>query len=124
MNDFHEAVLRVMRRIPAGRVVNYGRVALLAGYPGAARAIGNALHALDEQQAAVPWWRVINRAGRISTNCPTHTAQEQRRLLEAEGVLFNAEGYVSWRDFGWLETEDAGEFVALDLDERAPPGSD
>ena len=116
MNDFHQAVHGVMLRIPRGKVVNYGRVALLAGYPGAARAIGNALHALDEQADGVPWWRVINRAGRISTNCPTHTAQEQRRLLEAEGVTFNAEGYMSWREFGWLETEGDGEFVALDFD--------
>lgn len=120
MNEFHEAVYQVMRRIPAGRVINYGRLALLAGFPGAARAIGNALHALDEQERRVPWWRVINSAGRISTNCPTHTAQAQRQHLEAEGVVFNEQGYVSWQRFGWLETEGDGELINLDFNQPAP----
>lgn len=106
MTEFNEAIYRVLSRMPAGRVINYGRLALLAGYPGHARAVGRALHSLDEQYPGLPWWRVINRAGRISTNCPTHTAIEQRQRLEAEGVEFNAQGLIDWSTFGWLETED------------------
>lgn len=103
MTDFQRALLRVLRQMPPGTVINYGRLALIAGYPGYARAVGNALHALDEEHPDVPWWRVINRAGRISTNCPTHTAAEQRRRLEAEGVAFDEQGRISWQRFGWLE---------------------
>ena len=106
MTEFAQALHRVLQQIPAGRVINYGRLALVADYPGYARAVGNALHALDEVYPDVPWWRVINHAGRISTNCPVHTATEQRRRLEAEGVEFNEQGYVSWQRFGWLENED------------------
>jgi methylated-DNA-protein-cysteine methyltransferase-like protein len=105
MTDFQEALYTTLRRIPAGRVINYGRLALVAGYPGHARAVGNALHALDERYRDVPWWRVINHAGRISTNCPVHTALEQRARLEAEGVRFNEQGYISWQRDGWLENE-------------------
>lgn len=105
MNDFNEAIYRVARRIPRGRVINYGRLAMLAGYPGAARAVGNALHSLDERYDDVPWWRVINRAGRISTDCTIHTPGTQRSMLEAEGVEFNENGAISWQRFGWLENE-------------------
>lgn len=106
MTDFQEALYATLQRIPAGRVINYGRLALVAGYPGYARAVGNALHALDERYPDVPWWRVLNHAGRISTNCPVHTAVEQRWRLEAEGVQFNEQGYINWQRDGWLENED------------------
>ncbi len=106
MTEFQQAIYRVVRRIPPGRVINYGRLALLAGYPGHARAVGNALHMLDEIYPDVPWWRVINRAGQISTRCPQHTMTEQRTRLEAEGVSFNAKGQADWARFGWLENED------------------
>ncbi|HEY1015172.1 MAG TPA: MGMT family protein, partial [Herpetosiphonaceae bacterium] len=89
IKEFNDAVQKVMERIPAGKVINYGRLALLAGYPRAARAVGTALHALDEQERRVPWWRVINSAGRISTRCVTHSSVIQRQLLEAEGVVFD-----------------------------------
>src|SRR5690606_5393028 len=38
---FAVRVLRVVARIPAGRVATYGDVARLAGRPGAARAVGS-----------------------------------------------------------------------------------
>ena len=105
MTDFMHAIYTTLKRVPAGRVVNYGRLAMVAGYPGYARAVGNALHALDEVYDDVAWWRVINHAGRISTNCPIHTATEQRARLEAEGVQFNEQGYINWQRDGWLENE-------------------
>lgn len=108
MTDFQQALYATLQRIPAGCVINYGRLALVAGYPGYARAVGNALHALDEIHPGIPWWRVINHAGRISTNCPIHTATEQRARLEAEGVQFNEQGYINWQRHGWLENEDIG----------------
>lgn len=84
MTSFEE-IHAVVRRIPHGRVSSYGRVALLAGYPGRARLVGYALHALrpgaDDE---VPWWRVINREGYISN---AYQPQLQRERLEAEGVV-------------------------------------
>ena len=49
----------------------------------------------------MPWWRVINRSGAISTSSLTGTAQIQRALLEQEGVEFDDEGKASWELFGW-----------------------
>ncbi|GAA5530572.1 MGMT family protein [Herpetosiphon gulosus] len=104
--EFLTAIYQTLKQVPAGRIVNYGRLALAAGYPGYARAVGKALHALDEQYPDVAWWRVVNREGRISTNCPEHTALEQRQRLEAEGIEFDQRGYISWQRFGWLETSE------------------
>ena len=39
MSEFTEAVRRVVRSIPRGKTLGYGQVALLAGKPGAARAV-------------------------------------------------------------------------------------
>jgi methylated-DNA-protein-cysteine methyltransferase-like protein len=80
----YESIYDVVRRIPRGRVSSYGRVALLAGRPGAARLVGYALHALRGGQGAeVPWWRVVAHSGFISNK---YEAALQRELLLAEGV--------------------------------------
>lgn len=77
----YAAIYAVVSRIPPGRVCTYGRVAALAGLPGHARMVGYALHLLLPH-SVVPWWRVINRAGRISN---VYAADEQRARLQAEG---------------------------------------
>ena len=41
--EFVARVLNLVRRIPPGRVATYGDIARLAGYPGAARAVGNVM---------------------------------------------------------------------------------
>src|SRR5213075_2767960 len=72
----------------------------LAGRPGAARTVGWALSALPEDND-VPWWRVINAAGRISFSGHDHSAVLQRALLLREGVKFAPGGAVSLATFGW-----------------------
>jgi methylated-DNA-protein-cysteine methyltransferase-like protein len=48
----------------------------------------------------VPWQRVINSQGKIS---PRPSAEEQRALLEAEGVEFDERGRIGLQCFGWQE---------------------
>jgi methylated-DNA-protein-cysteine methyltransferase-like protein len=83
---FRAGVYAVVRSIPPGRVMTYGQVALLLGLPRAARAVGGALHWLPAD-TDVPWHRVVNRHGRISTRCPEHAMWEQAARLRAEGVV-------------------------------------
>lgn len=99
MSAFRSQVLRVVRRIPPGRVTNYGAVAAMAGKPRAARGVGWALSGLPED-TDVPWWRVVNRRGEISTPRFNHLARIQRALLEDEGVEFR-EGRIPLERFGW-----------------------
>src|SRR3989454_4947778 len=65
VNPFYHRIYRIVRHIPKGRIATYGLVARLAGRPGAARTVGWALSALPDD-SDVPWWRVLNAAGRIS----------------------------------------------------------
>ncbi len=96
MPSFNERVYALVRRIPRGKVLTYGRVAALLGAPRSARAVGWALHGAP---ADVPWQRVINAKGCISTRCPEHPPQLQRALLMAEGVRFTAEDSLRLADF-------------------------
>jgi len=84
----------VIRKIPEGRVMTYGDVAIAAGHPRRARRVGYALSCLNDK--TVPWWRVINAQGRISLGkARGHDAADlQRHLLEAEGVYVDLEGVI------------------------------
>jgi methylated-DNA-protein-cysteine methyltransferase related protein len=96
----YQRIYRVVRRIPKGRVATYGQVASLAGLAGHARQVGYALHALP-QGSIVPWHRVVNAAGRISTRATPGGELVQRILLEREGIALDARGTVSLDRLRW-----------------------
>lgn len=91
MSNFYEAVYKLVRMIPRGRVMTYGRIATILGCPRAARAVGYAMHASGDLED-VPWQRVINSKGRISARTEVERPLLQRMLLESEGVLFDENG--------------------------------
>lgn len=102
----HNRIFAVVRRIPRGRVLTYGDVAALAGMPEHARLVGYALHALPEH-SAVPWHRVINHRGGISTGRAWPGGElVQRSLLEAEGLQFDANGRTSLKRYRWTPEDD------------------
>jgi methylated-DNA-protein-cysteine methyltransferase-like protein len=97
--SYYDDVYEIVMRIPRGRDSTYGRIADMTAVPRGARGVGWALAGLDPERAqVVPWWRVINAAGRISNE---YNATLQRELLEAEGVIFNEQGYVDLKRFLW-----------------------
>jgi len=98
----HDRIYAVVRQIPRGRVLTYGDVAALAGMPRHARLVGYALHALVHP-TDVPWHRVINHKGGISTGRVWPGGELlQRDLLEAEGVQFALNGRVPLRQYRWM----------------------
>lgn len=84
-SDFTKAVFDVVSRIPKGSVASYGQVAMLAGYPGAARAVGNALHK-NPTPIVVPCHRVVQANGHLATAFGFGGIDKQKELLLAEGV--------------------------------------
>ncbi len=86
--------------VPAGKVATYGQIALLAGNPRAARQVGGVLHGLRESE--VPWQRIINAQGGISTY-KVGAGELQRALLESEGVTFDGEGRCDLERYRWSE---------------------
>jgi len=99
--NFFEHVYSAVKKIPRGKVASYGMVAALCGSPQAARQVGWALHQLDqhpEVMKQIPWHRVINAQGYISTTCRTHTAEMQKAMLETEGVVVARKNRLWWVD--------------------------
>ncbi len=96
-NVFQERVLEIVRAIPRGRVLTYGQVALLVGSPRGARQVGRVLYYSGR---TAPWQRVINRYGGLSTY-KIGSGEEQRHLLEAEGVEFRPDGTVELEKYRW-----------------------
>jgi methylated-DNA-protein-cysteine methyltransferase related protein len=77
--DFERAVAGMVRRVPAGSVASYGRIAEWLGKPEAARAVGGALaKSLD----GVPAHRIVTASGRLAPGWE----REQAELLRTEGV--------------------------------------
>lgn len=101
MNTLYSQVYALVCRIPAGCVTTYGDVARLLGLPRAARQVGYALAALDND-SDVPWHRVVNAQGKISPRRMGGSDEFQRLLLEDEGVLFDEQGRIDLLRFGWL----------------------
>lgn len=101
MSPFQRSVLRIVARIPEGKVTSYGAVAAMAGQPRAARGVGWILNRLGPD-TELPWWRVVNRDGALSTfKLPTGAGPLQRARLEEEGVRFDAEGRVVGDSVWW-----------------------
>jgi methylated-DNA-protein-cysteine methyltransferase-like protein len=87
--------------IPEGKVATYGQIARIIGSPRAARQVGMVLFGLRDTDAEnIPWQRVINSQGRISTYIVGH-GELQKALLESEGVVFDKENKVALAVFGW-----------------------
>lgn len=98
----YEAIYTVVRQIPFGKVATYGQVADLANLPRRARLVGYALYQVDTIGSDVPWHRVINAKGEISQSPFRQGSDDlQRSLLEQEGVVFNASGKISLRNYQW-----------------------
>lgn len=103
--EFNEAVWKIAQQIPKGNVFTYGQIAELIPLPKGmpldsflafrARWVGVAMATCPED---VPWQRVINAQGMVSVR---EGAEEQRRLLEDEGVVFNERQKIDLKQYGW-----------------------
>ncbi|WP_323846985.1 MGMT family protein [Microbulbifer magnicolonia] len=95
--DATTRICSVLAAVPRGRVITYGDLAEMAGFPRAARLAGQTLRKLPHD-TTLPWHRVINAQGRISL--PEPGAGRQRERLEKEGVtLLN--GRVDMGKYRW-----------------------
>ena len=104
----YERIYALVGQIPHGRVATYGQIAALEGNS-TARMVGYAMAALPAGRD-LPWQRVINSRGTISERRGGGGTARQRRLLQDEGVQFDARGRVSFErsawagpDWAWLE---------------------
>lgn len=97
--SFTEEAVELIRAIPKGKVATYGGIAAAAGSPRGARQVVRILHTCSDKEN-LPWWRVINREGRIALK-PGFGHEEQRDLLDSEGILFGSDDRIDLNRFLW-----------------------
>jgi methylated-DNA-protein-cysteine methyltransferase related protein len=90
---FQEQVYALVRLIPVGQVLTYGRIAKLLLRPRSARMVGGALRVLPNG-TDVPWHRVVNSQRHVSPRGDVEAEQRQRDMLTTEGIKLDAEGRV------------------------------
>jgi methylated-DNA-protein-cysteine methyltransferase-like protein len=98
-HSFFEKARNAIKLIPRGKVATYGQIAILAGNERAARQIGWLLHSTSEKDH-LPWHRVINAKGFISLK-PGYGYEEQRELLQHEGVKFDEDDRINLEVYLW-----------------------
>jgi len=102
--QYRERVYKVVRRIPRGRVMTYGQLAYILGEGYTPRTVGFVMHGADERKT--PWQRVINSQGRCSTGRIVLPSDKQQRMLEREGVKFDAGGRCDLKTYLWHPDEE------------------
>jgi len=100
MRRFKNQVIAIVKKIPLGKVASYGQIAVYAGIPRAARAVGMILNKLP-QDTNVPWWRVVNNSGTISIRGSIFSRDDQKSLLESEGIKFIKEFEFEIEKYRW-----------------------
>ncbi len=118
LNPF-EQVYEIVKMIPHGKVYTYGLVSKRMNKRLSAAAVGWAMNALGNANAkngdkynssTVPWHRVINSKGKLSTQLETgmvssdgRPVNRQRLLLEQEGVRFRDDESIDLKKYLWTE---------------------
>lgn len=92
-----ERVWAIVKRVPRGRVVTYGQLSRMIEGRLTPVGVGWAVRAAPE--GAIPWQRVVNSSGGVSTD--RENPGLQRSLLEAEGVPFDDDGRIDLGRAAW-----------------------
>jgi methylated-DNA-protein-cysteine methyltransferase-like protein len=95
-----EQVYAWVRCIPRGRVMTYGQISRLIDERLSAQGVGWAMKACPSDD--IPWYRVVNGKGGVSTNkISVYNGDRQRALLEGEGVIFREDGTMDLGSYQW-----------------------
>ena len=95
--EYVEAVLALVERIPRGRVTTYGALAdaLLDTFGGGPRQVGAVM---ARHGGPVPWWRVVRADGTLP---PSHGDAARQAYLE-EATPLRPSGAVDLRRALWV----------------------
>jgi O-6-methylguanine DNA methyltransferase len=89
-SGFRQRIYALARRIPKGKVATYGQLAALAGSPGAARAVGDAMRR-NPNIPATPCHRVVAASGALTGYSAGKGVATKREMLRKEGVAFKGD---------------------------------
>ncbi len=87
---FTQRVYKLCRQIPRGKVATYGQLAMLAGSPRAARAVGMAMKQ-NPDAPHTPCHRVVAADGSLTGYSAGQGIPSKQQLLLKEGILFDGD---------------------------------
>jgi alkylated DNA nucleotide flippase Atl1 len=90
--EYVEAVLSLVERIPRGRVTSYGAISAVVG--GGPRQVGSVM---ARDGGPVPWWRVVRADGSLP---PSHQGEARERYAD-EGTPLRSSGSVDMNAAFW-----------------------
>jgi len=90
--------------------MTYGQIARLLEERYSPRLVGWAMHATPRDERNIPWHRVINSRGTISTGRVIIAEPDRQRLmLEAEGIVFDLRGQWDLSLYQWSPRQRAAQ---------------
>lgn len=99
MTEFTSRLISIIKNIPSGKVITYGRAAEMAGNCRGARQVAWALKVYSSKYA-LPWHRIINSKGMISLR-KGDGFELQKALLEEEGIFVGDDGSIDLEVYLW-----------------------
>jgi len=100
-SNFFNKVYSIVSQIPYGKVATYGQIAAMLGNPKGARTVGWAMRAVPDG-LSLPCHRVVNKQGTLAPAYAFLGQENQRAMLEAEGITFTPLGRIDMAKHLWL----------------------
>ena len=98
-SPLYQQIHEIIRLIPSGKVATYGQIAEIVGGC-TARTVGYAASTIPVD-SEIPWQRVINCKGKISSRSGDSGELLQQELLEGEGIQFDQLGKTNLKYYRW-----------------------
>lgn len=98
--EFNIRIYKFVKLIPKGKVATYSQLAMLAGKPNGARLAGRAMKNTPTE-LDLPCHRVVSATGMTAPDYVFESKKHQRSMLEAEGIIFKANGLINMRICKW-----------------------
>lgn len=81
---------QLVKQIPYGGCTTYGALGRALPHPTTGRMVGRWMRSCPQD---VPWWRVVSSKGQMPVwKIDPYLSEQQRQLLESEGVAFSGDG--------------------------------
>ncbi|MGG4608504.1 MGMT family protein [Providencia sp. Me31A] len=96
--SFRDIIYSLIGSIPSGRVVTYGTLAKMAGYPAHVRQVCQAIRTIPAD-STLPCHRIINGQGKLSVKGECYLRHKQ--ALMDEGIIFNLNDKIKLQDYLW-----------------------
>lgn len=97
----------LVRACPVGHVTTYSWLGKTLGYPRGARMIGWIMN--EASVEGIPAQRVVSSKGELTGSWAFGQRGKMQQLLEAEGIVFSADGHVDLKRYGWDPLRDLSE---------------